>query len=120
MRSVISVLTLLILVAGGVGLHAANKVKCESVPNQYSDCTDWGGLYCSANAGGNCFSCAGPGGLPRKTCYTVEFTCNCSYSYTGCGSKQTGNCQRTSGGDWFCDGITNSGQCNLKNCSGGC
>ncbi len=120
MKSTVALLALVLLVGGAVGLQAASKKKCESIPNQYSDCNQWGGFVCESNSGGGCKNCAGPGGLPRKTCYNVEYTCNCSHTNTGCGAKTSGNCQQTSGGDWFCDGTTSSGQCDLDNCSGGC
>ncbi len=116
-----AVFAFLMLVSGAVFLQAGpEKELCKSIPNQYSDCNQWGGFLCAAKKGGSCNNCAGPGGLPRKTCYLVEYTCNCANTNTGCGTETTGNCQQTSGGDWFCNGTTSAGHCDLDNCSGGC
>ncbi len=93
-------LTLLLGLAWSVSAYASSsKLKCATFPASYSDCNEWGAFFCEAQNGGGCKNCAGPGGLPRKTCFTVEYTSNCPHTSTGCGPSTYGNCQKTSGDD---------------------
>lgn len=118
-RRVLAGIALVSFLEAGLVLAAEMEDStCGDKPSGLTNCTSWGGYYCTTvvqNCTGNCNTCAGPGSFPARMCLKSKGD-TCTNSPGSCGASTKGNCQ-SSGQSCSCDGIeATGGNCIFGNC----